>query len=473
MKGLSNLFIRLSVSIFITLILGVLFFTTEQEYELEIKEKRPWVFDRNTTYSDLDSDGKTERILLANANGGQVGILVYDSDDKLIDQFNFTGDFVRRSDIYNGDYNNDGLSEIYAFTFIGDSLFLNILEGYNTQDPLIRRRYIDGCTALHGEAQYIITAPVFEDANDDVFKEFYFTIAAGFTLQPRAIYYYDIVNDIIKKTDPAGVVPMYLLSSYDINGDGKLGDLGYSNAMGNYKTNIPYSDSSAWLMIFNHKLEYEFEPVEFSGFGTVLSASALNTKDKVMLATLRHNETSKNVIDNELAIYTPEGEMLASKNLGEYMLGLNLQFYTSDQKIFLNDQDGNVLIFDQRLNLIKQENKNSYSGKMYGPFKVPGIEDDLVTFFNVDGELNVFTSGLKKMGSIYLEDLFGSFFRPVFISNINISKGFHIRMANYDYGIEMVRNKARNYVYLYSLVMFASFYFLIYFIQVTSEKTGR
>lgn len=470
MKGLDNLLIRLSVSIISTLILGALFFSAEQEYELGIKEKRPMASDKNTTYADLDSDGKSERILLANSINGQVGIIIYDSEDQLIDQFNFSGKFVRKSNIYHGDYNNDGLSEIYTFTYIGDSVFLNILEGYNMPGPVTHRRYIEGCRSLHGEVQHLITAPVFEDANDDGFKEFYFTIAAGFTLQPRALYYYDIINDNLEKTDPAGVVPKYFLSSYDINGDGKLEIWGHSNAVGNYKTYIPYSDSSSWLMIYNHKLEFEFEPIAYCGFGTALTTSVLTTKDSVKLVTLRQNETSSNTIDDKLAVYTSYGEILARKNLREYMLGSDLQLYTSDQKIFLNDLDGNMLIFDQWLNLIKQDNNKSYSGTMYGPFKIPGIDDEVVMFFNIDGELNVFTGRLKKLGSIYLDDLSGSYFSPVFIINKNIINGFHIRTVNYDYGIEMVYNKARNYVYLYSLLMFTAFYFLIYIIQLLQKK---
>ncbi len=300
----------------------------------------------------------------------------------IIDQFNFIGRYANRSNIYKGDYNNDGLSEIYAFTYIGDSLFLNILEGYNLPDPVIRRRYIGGCTALHGEAQYIIAAPVFEDANDDGFQEFYFSISAGFTLQPRALYYYDIVNDIIKKTDPAGVAPRYSLDSYDINGDGKLEIWGIANAVGNYKTNIPYSDSSAWLMIYNHKLEYEFKPIEFKGFGTVLTTSVLETEGEIKLVVLRKNETRISVTDNELAVFSTTGDLLVRKSLNEYNLGNGLKTYISDQKIYLSDIDGNILIFDQWLNLIKQDNKDFYSGAMHGPFIIPGIEEDLVLFLN-------------------------------------------------------------------------------------------
>ncbi len=470
MKGLNNLTIRLLVSFLITLILGALFFTIGQEYELEIKEKRPWEFDKNTTYLDLNYDGKTERILLSNSASGQIGIIVFTSEDMITNQFNFIGRFANRSNIYKGDYNNDGLSEIYAFTYIGDSLFLNILEGYNLSDPVIRRRYIEGCTSLHGEAQYIITAPVLEDANNDGLKEFYFSISAGFTLQPRALYYYDIVNDKIKKTNPAGVAPRYSLSSYDINGDGKLEMWGINNAVGNYKTNIPYSDSSAWLMIYNHKLEYEFEPIEFKGFGTILTTSVLKTEDEIKLVVLRKNETSIRVNENELVIFSTTGDLLVRKRLNEYNLGNGLQAYISDQKIFLSDIDGNILIFDQWLNLIKQDNKNLYSGAMYGPFTIADIEEELILFLNLSGELNVFTVGLKKLASVNIGDENGTYFDPVFISNKNISSGFHLRTSYFDYGIEMVRNKARNYIYVYSLLMFAAFYFLIYFIQLFQGK---
>ena len=56
----------------------------------------------------------------------------------------------------------------------------------------------------------------------------------------------------------------------DIDGDNRPEIFGTMSASGNYSRNVPYSDSSTWLMVFNDKLSFEFPPVEFPGFANGL-----------------------------------------------------------------------------------------------------------------------------------------------------------------------------------------------------------
>ena len=49
----------------------------------------------------------------------------------------------------------------------------------------------------------------------------------------------------------------------DTDGDNRPEIFGTMSASGNYSRNVPYSDSSTWLMVFNDNLSFEFPPVSF------------------------------------------------------------------------------------------------------------------------------------------------------------------------------------------------------------------
>ena len=82
-----------------------------------------------------------------------------------------------------------------------------------------------------------------------------FNIYAGYSIQPRNIYVYDILNDILKKSPKAGVV-LNDIKIFDIDNDGQYELSGYTSGPGNIRKEmgIPYSDSSSYLMLINEDM---------------------------------------------------------------------------------------------------------------------------------------------------------------------------------------------------------------------------
>ena len=56
----------------------------------------------------------------------------------------------------------------------------------------------------------------------------------------------------------------------DADNDRRPEIFGEMSASGNYRTNVAYSDSSTWFMIFDDRLSFKFPPVEFKGFANGL-----------------------------------------------------------------------------------------------------------------------------------------------------------------------------------------------------------
>ena len=464
MKGRSNLLIRIVISLAITILFTLAFFKLEKPYVASIADSFPFESAKSNTYLDINNDGRSERILLSMPGLERTSLLVYDDRYNIIDQVNLSGRFVKRSDIFSGDYNMDGISELFVFTYLGDSLFLNVIDAYNLQYPIKAIRYIDGCKTLDGEAEYMISGIVLQDRNGDGNMEIYFSISAGFTLQPRALYCYDIKNDVLDRSELAGVAPRYYLNSADLDGDGSLEMWGRSNAFGNYKEYIPYSDSSAWAMVFKSNLEFFFKPIEFRGYTSIVNIHLLGEYPDWTLLVDKNNRSRHDSIENELILVSLEGEILQRKVIGDAKPGRDIKVYIHNNMIYYLDGNGLVYVFDDKLRLQKTLTREWSESFYYGQVEQ---EDGLsyIIFLSPRGMVHIATPELKLLASVPVKDGDQYPFRPVSVSNLNSESGFHIRTAHFDYLISFERNARRNYIILYSGLIFLIFYAFIWFIQ--------
>jgi hypothetical protein len=469
MKGRTNLLLRIFISLGLTLVLSLLLFKLQQPYLATVEKSFPFEWDKRTRFTDLNSDGKSERISLSVKSLGRTGIIVYDHNDNIIDQYNIRGRYVKRSDILYGDYDNDSLSELYIFTYMEDSLFLNVLNVYNSKNPLTLTKYIEGCRTLDGEAWYAITGTVMQDVNDDGYKELYFSIAAGFTLYPRALFRYDLKNDLLIHSDTAGVSPRYYLRSDDLTGDGFLEIWGQSNAVGNFKSPVPYNDSSAWVMIYDKDLNYLFEPYEFRGYTSVVDIRTIGSSEDKKLFVSRQISTSNDTLGRELAIMSLSGDMLYNFPLNEVNFSGYLLSYFYSGRIYCFDTFGTALIFDEKLKLLKRIERSTVKGILYGPVKLADGKD-YVMFLSPEGVLNILSPGLKLSASLPLNDTEGFQVQPVITSTGSNKTGFHLRTANFDYNITFQKNPGRSYIFIYALVIYILLFAFIWLIQLMQHR---
>lgn len=471
MRIYDSIALRIIISLTVTLLLSILFLKTGLLYKMEIAIKRFKSNDKQEYYFDLNNDNKTERIYKFLSGQNRTSFIVYDNGDKLLDQYNVAGRIVNRSKIFTGDYNKDDLDEVYLFTYIGDSLFLNVIDPYNRNKPYIARAYIKGCRLFDGEAAYRITGSALEDVNGDGFSEFYFSIGAGFSLSPRAVYYYDINNDSIAVSPLAGTNPNYFLFSEDVDADGYIELWGLVSAFNNYnEIQVPYKDNSSWLMLFSHELEFEFEPVEFKGFASKTRIRIIEKNGENMLAVLHSYNGDCDTIKAGLYIFNVEGERICETGFPEDRRIEFSNYYVYNEKIYLHNIDGSVYIYNNNLKLIGQKEKSWMTGNLIGPCNLSGGEERQLIFVDPLGSIMITDLSLKPLAGFNFGEEMKVLNTPVYVSNRIVPEGFHLKTSHYDYLISYVKNPSRILNFVYAFLIFISLYFFIWFIQQLQLK---
>jgi two-component sensor histidine kinase len=355
--------------------------------------------ERNYFFEDLNSDGISEAVLLAKGNPYYF-IAVRDSDMKFYDQWNLTDSCSSRlSGFFFGNYDHDRYKEIYIFTYKGDSLFLNVNEFLEHHGTMMDRIFITKVGYLKGEVTSIVRPAGFFDENGDGKDELYFSIATGFSLQPRKMYYYDLVNKKLDSSQLSGTISINPKME-DINGDGKPEIFGEMSASGNYKTKIQFSDSSTWLMVFDDHLKLEFDPVEFHGYANGLNVSGFKNNDfkaYVVSHTVGGNDST--ILSPRIAMYSNKGKLLKSKSYSDMGLTGYVSLFVVKHPV-----TDKIYLFANKFSELNENLETVRSIDLpfhyYNVFQTD-INDDGNTEFLVYSEdqekLIVYSEGLKKL----------------------------------------------------------------------------
>ncbi|MCD4696602.1 MAG: histidine kinase [Bacteroidales bacterium] len=305
----SPYFLAFILSFIIVLFLPDLFL----KYKVEVVNKGQTKHkDEIIYYSDLDGDGNSEKIKSFISGQDHYCIQVSDHEGGHIDQWNFTQKLPGYEErLIAGDYNRDGQKEIYTLSQKQDSLFLYGIIPVEEGEYTIKRRFITLLNSIDNKIRYSITDFNLVNLNNDSLKELVFGIHSGSSLQPRSICIYNIPEDSLIMSPLSGSV-IGDLKFIDLKGNGYLEIIGGMGAAGNIhnSTGIPYSDYSAWLMVFDRKLNHLFEPKEFPGFHTSLSVQPYKINGNNLILALYTHTGSK---DNYpvLTLYNYNGEIIA------------------------------------------------------------------------------------------------------------------------------------------------------------------
>ncbi|MDZ7742442.1 MAG: hypothetical protein U5Q03_12000 [Bacteroidota bacterium] len=124
---------------------------------------------------------------------------------------------------------------------------------------------------------------------------------------------YDIVNERLLHSPRAGVI-LGSNKILDLDKDGYFEITGNTSGPGNIKASdsIPYRDSSSYLMVLNHELEFEFEPIEFPVYKSSVVTQPLIQGDSIYLLVLSRNSGIQ-AMQNTLRLCNTKGELLRKK----------------------------------------------------------------------------------------------------------------------------------------------------------------
>jgi len=148
-----------------------------KKYKLELISQE--FVNKNTPhYADLDHDGNSELIQTYTYLNAQ--IMIKNLSGKLEEVYNLPGKWISDKAelpvIHTGDYNNDGLDEIFAFTIDEkDSLFISLISHYNER-KILKNKFIINLEVSEKGLDYLIIPLGLTDNNGDGRSEFLFII---------------------------------------------------------------------------------------------------------------------------------------------------------------------------------------------------------------------------------------------------------------------------------------------------------
>jgi hypothetical protein len=395
-----------TISLFATIILVILFFPEVPKYKIVITKIHKNISDLEV-YVDLIGDGFSDRVNIKDDSANMFSIVAYEYPSGKMNQWNFEGKLLTRTNDYliAGDYDMNNQKELYIFSLNHDSIMLHSINDLNNNKPAFKNVFISKVGFRKGRYEAAILKAEMEDLNDDGFKELIFAVNSGFSLTPRNIFAYDIINKEVLNSPFLGM-SMTRIIQKDITGDGKNEILIQGHASDNIAdTSFKYHDRSAWLMVLDRKLNFLFEPKEFKGSYSHIYPFVFENKYSAnqpgffIKSTIPPNES-------KLCMYDPIGKITREK----YLPGIPHNGFNTSCSFSINGSSFVVLtkrdkkeflVIDQQFNITEKESETALAQIESFDLNDDGL-NEIISFDNEKGELIVLRYNLKHPALIDL-----------------------------------------------------------------------
>ncbi len=419
------------------------------------------------TYEDMNSDGISE-LIYSGKGLPYYFIAVKDYDLRIFDQWNLTDSLDPNiSDFFIGNYNHDRFKEIYVFTHKEDSLFLNVNELLKPSGTKLERIFITKIGYMNGLVTSILKPAGFFDADGDGYDELFFSITSAFHSGPRRLYSFNLVTRDLKSSQFTGSICLDPKME-DMDGDSRPEIFGTMTASGNYRADIPFSDSSTWFMVFNDQLNFKFPPIEFPGFANGLEINGYDNgtnKGYVLVHWAGGADTS--VLKSRIMIYSPKGKLIRYRLLSDfgyqgYIHPFISRYNKSDRIYLLTDK---FIEMNDELEVVRTVDLPFHSAII--PFQIDlnaDGENEFMIYSEDEEKLAVYSAGLEKLTEVKFKTPGTNWKFSHYFSKNHEHKLF-LSAGNKGYFFNLKRN---NYYYMGYLAypgIYALFFFFILLIR--------
>jgi two-component sensor histidine kinase len=351
-------------------------------------------------YEDMNGDSISETVQSGKGSAYNF-ITIRDMDSHFYDQWNLTDSLEKNiSGIFFGDYDHDRQKEVYIFSHKGDSLFLNVNEMLQPRGLKLERIFITTLGYINNEVTSSLNKIGFFDENGDGKDEVYFEISSGFRMDPRRVYYFDLVNKQVKSSPFTGIICLFPKME-DVDGDNQPEIFGTLSACGNFGRNVPYSDSSTWFMVFNKDLNFEFPPEEFRGYVNTLEIERfVNKSFRGYVVSHSPMGTDTTVMTPRVMIYSSDGKLIRYRLYSDLGLSGRLALFTSN-----SGESDRIYIYSDRFTELNENLDAIRTVNL--PFKTLSATyrtdidadgtDEFLFYSEDEGILAVYSENLEKL----------------------------------------------------------------------------
>lgn len=327
-------------------------------------------------YADLNGDGYSERIVLFNNTKGKASVKILDLKDFILDHFYFSGVIIQNpGSLITGVFDSSGRVGIFLMTRSNDSILLHGVVPSGKRE-LFRDMLITTLAEENGQKDFSATSAYLIDLDRDGTREFVSGILAGFQAHPRFSFSYNFRTGMLKIT-PTTVNHNFITDTVDLNRDGFPELITDSYAIDNNEGRIQtlYDDNSAWMMVFDHNLEFFFPPVQYRGKYVRLALATTSRYGKDYIFAV-YEPRIKGTGFPKLMLFDAAGRFIRDRILDDTSCRTSYSLFRSDElsgRIFLLREGGILEEYDTNLSVVDRK-------------VIDGVESASIFQTDIDGD---------------------------------------------------------------------------------------
>lgn len=351
-KIIPALFHRYTLFALFSIILCLIIFIHIKKYKSELVSTTISSEEYAYCYADLDQDGNSEKLQFISSYNDMFGLIVY-HNDKIIEQWNFTGQNAPSTSHLIDDYDQDGIQEIFIFTVHKDSVFLNCVDAINRKIEFQNKPICKAIQDPGGEYDLVILPCSCFDANADGFKEVFFSIRSNFATYPRNMFaYYPREDSVLISPESCSLILEPEMK--DLDGDSVPEFMArLTHATGNCEVVRKYSDQMSWLMVFTPEMKFKFPPVSFEAYPSVSKLIPIKTGTSYHILIMHVYQGQENH-PSFLALFDVTGKLIRKQPIDLPESWVYSALFSNDdefENIFILKADGCVFGIDSMLHL--------------------------------------------------------------------------------------------------------------------------